>query len=320
MPTRTMCTALLAGLMLAIVTACPAGAQTRYEMDESGELVRQPGPEPGTPAAGLEDIRRLIAEGEGEEAEDLATRWIRNHPDHELEIEARLLRGDALVSQERYYKALFDYEYVIRVYPGSEAFFTALEREFEIARLYTSGVKRKLLGFAILPADGEGEELLIRIQERVPGSDLGERASLLLADYYYDNAQMFLASEAYDIFLENYPESNRREWALLRLVLSNLARFKGPKYDATGLLEARERLLIYRAEFPASAEKIGIEALLLRVDESLAMSDMENAKWYERRGEKRGAAAIYRRIVTEYPRTGVAGDAAERLNELGAYE
>ncbi|WP_428389390.1 outer membrane protein assembly factor BamD [Mucisphaera sp.] len=295
-------------------------AQTVYVLDDEGELVRKAGPEPGTPEAELEAIRALIAADEGKKAVRAANDWIEAYPNHPLEVEARLLRGDAWVARERYYKALFDYEYVARVYPGTEAFFTALEREYDIARLFVSGVKRRLFGLQLLPADGEGEELLIRIQERVPGSELGERASLLLADYYYDEGEMFLASEAYDIFLENYPESQRREWALLRLVLSNLARFKGPRYDATGLLEARERLLAYRAEFPAAAERVGIDAVLLRVEESLASADLASAQWYERRGEDRSAATLYERLIEEHPRTSAAQQAAERLRELGVSE
>ncbi|QDU70693.1 outer membrane protein assembly factor BamD [Mucisphaera calidilacus] len=304
-------------IIILLGLAPAATAQTRYELDERGELVELPGPERGSPAWELEQIRSLIAEGEGKKARKQAEAWIKRHPNHPLVIQARLLRGDAWVAQERYYKALFDYEYVARVYPGTEEFFTALEREFEIARLFVNGMKRRLFGLRLLPADGEGEELLIRIQERVPGSDLGERASLMLADYYYDNAEMFLASEAYDIFLENYPESTRREWALLRLVLANLARFKGPRYDATGLLEARERIRLYVVEYPAAAERSGIDALLLRVNASLAASDYENGRWYERRGERVSAIAIYQRLIREHPQTEAARDAHERLQTIG---
>ncbi|MEM6855465.1 MAG: outer membrane protein assembly factor BamD, partial [Planctomycetota bacterium] len=182
---------------------------------------------------------------------------------------------------------------------------------------YTTGFKRKLWGIRWLPADGEGAELLIRVQERAPGSPIGERASIALADYYFDSAQTILATEAYDLFLINYPESELRQWALLRLIQASLARFKGPEFDGTGLIDAGERLRQYRDEFPAAAERVGVEALLVRIRESLARRDFASANWYDRTGEDVSAVLLYRRLIQEYSDTAAARDAVARLDAMG---
>lgn len=309
-----------ATLLLAALLALPAAntfAQQRYELTEGEWLAHTP-PDPDSNEGKLEAIRKLIAEGRGKKAQELAGDWIEANPNHPLLVEAYLLRGDALVAQKDYWNSLYDYESVIRLYPGSEQYHVALEREYEIARLYVGGTNRHLLGMQILSAKSDGEELLIRCQERAPGSEVGERASITLADYFFDEGDMYQASEAYDLFLLNYPYSDHREWAMLRLIVSNLARFKGEEFDPTGLLEARQRLRDYFQQYPAAAELNEAQGWLFRIDESLALEDYAIARWYERRGERVSAIYLYRRIVEQYPGSGAAQQALDRLKAMDA--
>ncbi len=301
------------GLISVVVNT--AAAQTSYELTEDG-FVPVAVPEPGSPAAELAEARRLIASEQPKQAVKLLDDWIESRPNHPLTVEALLLRGDAKAANGDYYAALFDYEELISFYPASEQFWTALEREYEIGILYTTGTRRKLWGIRWLPAEGEGAELLIRVQERAPGSALGEKASLALADHYFDSSEMQLAADAYDLFLINYPRSELRQWALLRLIHSSLARFRGPEFDATGLIDAGERLRQFRDEYPAAADRIGAEGLLIRIRESLARRDYASAAWYDRTGQRVSAVLLYRRLIAEYPDAAAARQAIDRLDDL----
>jgi outer membrane protein assembly factor BamD (BamD/ComL family) len=302
-------------ICLATLTPGAVGQQT-FTLEDDGGLTLVEPPPPGSPMGRLQAARTALAEGRLGEARELIDDFIDDHANDPLVVDARLIRGDIKVAGGNYYDALFDYEYVARTSPASEAWQTALEREFEIARVFVGGGKRKFLGMRVIPAEGEGEELLIRIQERVPGSELGEKASITLADFYFEDGEMFLASEAYDLFLLNYPDSAQREWAMLRLIQANLARFRGPEYDATGLIEASQRLNQYRDEFPASAERIGVDALDVRIADALAQRDLSNARWYERRGNDVSAAYLYRRLVEDHPQSEAAQVAIGRLARL----
>lgn len=293
-----------------------AAGQRTFELDDDAGFVLIEPPAPGSALGRLQAARTALAEGRLREASRIVDAFIKDNPDDPLVIEARLIRGDIRSARGNYYRALFDYEYVARTSPATEAWRIAIEREFEIARMFVQGVNRKFLGMRLLPAKGEGEELLIRVQERVPGSDLGEKASITLADYFFAEGEMFQASEAYDLFLLNYPDSPQREWAMLRLMQANLARFRGPEYDPTGLLEARQRLEQYRREFPASAERIGVNALDVRIADALAEKDLADARWYEQRGNDVSAAYLYRRVVEDHPQSDAAQVAIERLAGL----
>lgn len=309
--------AFLVVLAFGLFSPVAQGQEVR-KLDDKGDWSKEKTYPPESPEGKLQVIRRAIADDEPGDAWDLADEWIEEYPNHAALPQAYLLRGDAKTASRDYYKALFDYEILVRAYYGSEYFHTALERELAVANLFAGGVKRKLWGMRILDATGEAEELYVRIQERAPGSDIGERASLALGDFYYDIANMNQAAVAYDIFLINYPKSKHRERVMRRLIQANLATFKGPRFDPTGLLDASQRIRDYQTEFPAAAEQMGAGALLVRIEESLALKDFHNAAWFERRGEPVSAIYTYKRIARDHPKTAAARAAINRLQELGS--
>ena len=176
-----------------------------FKLGPDDEWKHEATPAMGSPAASLSRARVLLAEGRFDRALNMANRWMKRFPTSPLLPEAYLLRGDALVGIGDEYESLYDYEFLTRKYPGSEVFSLALEREYEIAVKYANGLRRKILGFRLIDATDEAEELLIRIQERLPGSGLAEKAGLELAAMYFRNRRMTLAAEAYAIFIERYP-------------------------------------------------------------------------------------------------------------------
>jgi outer membrane assembly lipoprotein YfiO len=204
---------------------------------------------------------------------------------------------------------LFDYEYIARMFPGSEVFVLALQRELAIATEYIGGKRRKQWGLRLWDATADAEEILIRVQERLPGSRLAEEAGITLADYYFEKREMELAGEAYDLFIQNYPRSALVDKARRRLIYSYLATFKGPEFSAKGLYEARARLHLLRASMPAEAERMGAGALLTRIDESDAQKMLAIANYYISTGEWISAEFTIRRLVKRYPRSGATAEA-----------
>lgn len=267
------------------------------------------------PAAGLGAMPPAGTADAAEVAEKVEA-WLKANPNHELEAEARLLHGDALSAQKKFWKALYDYEFIARHFTATPTFTVALDRERRLAETFLAGWKRKFLGMHIIPTREEGVELLVRIQERVPGSALGENASKRLGDWYFETADMDMAVEAYGIFLQNYPDSRSESVVSRRIIAASLARFAGPQFDSTGLIEARQRLAEFKKRHPADAEKLGADALLVRIAESLALRDLYNAGWYERRGQWVSASVLYRRLAAAYPQTQAAREATLRLEAL----
>lgn len=312
---------LMVGMAMAFlaVPTEPLHAQPTHELDDTDSFVQLAEPDPETEAGQLHLIRRKLVAGDASLAEREAEAWIKANPSSGLLAEATLLKADAIAAQGDYYRSLADYELVIGLYPGTEQYRTAIEREYDIAKLFVGGLHRKgkWTRFRLFEADDTGIELLIRVQERLPGSRLGEKASIDIGDYYFAKGEMSMASEAYDLFLLNYPNSRQREWAMLRLIQASLARYKGPQFDPSGLTDAAQRLREYSQAYPAAAEKIGAESLMVRINESLAKKKLVTAQWYEKRGLERGAIKMYRNVIQDYPGSAAALEAIKALKEHG---
>jgi len=299
-------------------TVAPASGG-RYTLDEKGDWVPvgSGSPEDATVA----QARSLLAQNQPLQALRLLDPWIKSKlvdPPPEM-AEALLRRGDAKVALADEFQALYDYERIARYFPASEQFVLALEREMEIAVRYLNGLRTKgWFGLRYESAIDIGEELLIRVQERMPGSQLAERAGIELADYYYRIRDLRMAGEAYDIFLRNFPRSEYRQRAELRRIFASIAQFKGPRYDAQPLREAKERVKRFAAQYPAEAEQTGVsDALATRLDESAAAQMLEVGKWYLKRDNPVSAKLTFKRLLRTHPDTVSARRAEDIFREEG---
>lgn len=311
------------GLGLLIQGSPPAAQSESYTLDparESSDWIEQTPEEPTGDAAVMAEARRALAEDKPGRARRAMDAWIEDQASDRNPYlpEAYLIRADSLLASGYEYKSLFDYEYLIRTYPGSEQFLTAVEREYDIAMMYLGGLRKRVLGIRLISGEDIAIELLIRVQERVPGSQLAELAAIDMADYYYRKREMKLARDAYQLYLLNFPDGPNRMHAEKRLIYADVARFKGPRYDASGLLDARVRIRNFAARYPIEAERSGInEGLVARIDESNAAQLLDAAGWYASKGDRAAQRYTLIRLVRAHPRTIAATRAREVLDERG---
>lgn len=306
----------IVALLAPIALAVPCLGQAQV-LDDNDQWVAPAGVAPGSPEGRLQIVRETLARGEYARAQKLADAWLESFPANGLRARCLLARGDALWKGGNEYDALFDYEEVARRYPSSDVFVLALQREYTIACAYADGLKRRFFGTVrIVDATDEAVEMLIRIQERLPGSQLAEQAGMRLADHYFDTRQLDMAAEAYDLFVQNYPRSPQVDKARLRLIYSYCASFRGPEHSAKGLVEAQIRLRELQVRDPMLANRIGAEALLVRIDESEARKLLAEARWYIDQGDLVGAERFIRRLVTRFPRSVSTLDALDIAPEL----
>lgn len=319
LPSRSIIT--LVALALLTPAIASRAQQAEYRLDDQGQWQAQKAPEPGTPEHDILRSRQLLAEDKPGDAWSLLDTFIDklDAPGHPLLAEAYLLRGDAKTAWGDEYKAFTeDYEILIRRFPESQEFVKANERELSIAVRYLNGLKRRLWGLRIADATSAGQDLLVSIFERLPGSALGERAMIELGDYYYRDRDLESASIVYQRFEENYPASRYLKTAMERRIFTNIARFNGPRYESSGLFDARELLDRYVDRFPLEAEKNGLDAALsTRIDESLAAQLLDRARWYLRRGDPVSARFTFQKLTRLYPSSVAAARAREELSARG---
>ncbi len=293
----------------------------QFKFSATGELAPTATPTPGSDEAVIADARRMIASGQPAQAKLALDTWLRENSQSGKPTvpAAYLARGDAISLDGDEFEALYDYEQVIRSFPGSSEFPLAVEREMEIGIKYIQGMERRgWFGLRWVDAEDVGQELLIRVQERLPGSRVAERAGIELADHYYRERDLTLAATAYEMFLANYPLSPYRLKAMQRRIYANIARYKGPRYDGSALTDARVLINRFQSLYPAQAQETGLDsALLTRIDETGALQMLEVASWYLARGDDAAARYTLKRLVRTHPLTAAAQRSLDVLKERG---
>ena len=305
----------LAIMVCVVVSVSPlALAQESYTLDEKTDTwILTDAPKPGSPEAQLAAAAKQLALGDYQEAMRLASIWITRNKHNPLLAEAHIIHGDALFAQKYFYESLFDYEIVARDYYGTQAAITANERELEIATMFAHGMRKLLWGMRFSDATDEAEELLIRIQERLPRSPLAETAAMELADLYYRRKQMKLANDMYLIFVENYPQSPEINKAQARLIYTRLATYRGPAFDDAGLFDARKELRQLQLTNPRLAKIIDSTAIITRIDESLGQKMLRTAQWYLKVNNPIAAEVTIRRLIEQHEQTAASIEALEHL-------
>lgn len=305
----------------ALLLASAATAQrAELELSQQGWQAAQASEPMDADEAYIREAWATLLGGKPGTARSMLTKWLRENTGtgNQWIPLALLVRGDTKVALDDEYEALYDYEAIARNYAGSPEFVKAAERTMVIAIDYINGKKRKFLGLRISGAKRDGEELLVRIAERLPGSQIAERAMLELGAHYRRTGEFELAREVYGIFLEAFPTSSFYRAALLARIEATFAQYNGPQYDGSGLIETKELLDVYEAKYPGDLEvQAELDSLRVRIDESQGQQLLQMARVYLVRDEKASARYVLRRLLIEHPRTTAAQEAIDTLRKRG---
>ncbi len=310
--------------VLAALAAQPAlGQRSGLELSQEGWEAAQASEPMDADEAFIRQAWATLLGGDASEARSMLSRWLRENRNrgNPWTPLALLVRGDAKVALNDEYQALFDYEEISRNYAGSPEFVKAAERTLVIAVDYINGKRRKFLGLRLTNARRDGEELLVRIAERLPGSQLAERAMLELGAHYRRTGEFGLARDVYGIFLEAFPTSPFYRAVLLARIEATFSQYNGPEYDGSGLIETEELLDVYEARYPGDLEvQAELDALRVRIDENQGQQLLGMARVYLKRGEKASARYVLRRLLIDHPRTVAAQEGLDVLRDRGWLE
>ena len=209
--------------------------------------------------------------------------------------------------------AFFYLDELMDEHPDSPLYQQALQRQYDIADAYLSGYKRVFLFWPTLSTEDEAVDMLYRIQQRSPGSLLAEKALLRTADYYYSTSDYDLAADAYMVYTKSYPRSPLIPQVRLRRAYATLAQFRGTRYDATPLTDARAQLVEIAAAYPDIAHDEGLVDLVRRIDDTFAQKVYRQADFYRRTSQPAAAIYNYRFLIATFPDSPEAKLAQQQL-------
>ena len=291
----------------------------QLEFDPGNEQwIEIPPPQPGTPEGDLAIASRRLAEEEIGKARKAFKKWFKDYGEgHLLARQAKLGLAEVELADENYYKAHKILE-ILRTESGpDEIALQAADWEFVVAEVFLSGKNRKLLGMRLLRARDLGVRILDDIFADYPDTDLAESALKTKADYYFKRGDFDLAEDEYSLLIARFPRSRWLLWAYLRSAQAALARFPGTQFDDASLVEAEERFLRFRSEFPQGAEHHDVDLLLEDIRNTRGQKELETGQYYARVGQPAAAAFYFRSVIDNWPGTVAASRAEAALIDMG---
>ncbi|MGA2229858.1 MAG: outer membrane protein assembly factor BamD [Tepidisphaeraceae bacterium] len=264
----------------------------------------------------IDRAEQYLAKGDPNSARQILLAWEHVHKDSPVRDRAIFLIAQSYYQQDDRILAFYYLDEVMDEYPESRLFYPALQKQYEIADDFLAGHKRRFFGIPLLTAEDEAVEMLYRIQQRSPGSDLAEKALLRTCDYYYNSGQFDFAADAYAAFVRGYPRSKDVPRARLRQAFSNLAQFRGLQFDATPIIDARAQLLDIEREYPNLADDENVQPVIEQIDSAFAAKLLVTGAFYERTGQPKAAVYTYRFLIDTYASSPEAAQAKVRVARL----
>jgi outer membrane assembly lipoprotein YfiO len=249
----------------------------------------------------LDRVEQLLQRGDAKGARQLDLVWLNQHKTSPVRDRAVYLLGEAYYQLGNRILAFYLCDEVMDEYPDSDLYYSALQRQYDIADAFLSGYKRRFFGLAILPAEDEAIEMLFRIQQRSPGSPLAEKSLLRSADYYFATSQFDLAGDTYGAYARSYPRSPVLARVKLRQAYATLAQFRGTRFDPTPLIDSRTQLSDLIQAYPDLGTSENLPSVIDRIDATFARKLFVTADFYRRTHEPTAAVYTYRFLISTYP-------------------
>lgn len=228
---------------------------------------------------------------------------------------ALYFKGMAFFERKQYYKSWETYEELVKKHSASPLFAYALYQQVKIARQFLEGTKRIVWGFLPIPAYTDGQEILEKVAERWPGSDLAGNALMILGDYHAFREKYLEAQLDYQLLVDNYKNTPFYEPALRKSALTTHAQYQEPYYDTNCLSEALLRFQQYQLSFPDKANELDISRRITLIRNQMALKEFEIADFYYRTHKISAARYYWTRIMKENQGTGWADQAAAMLRQ-----
>jgi outer membrane assembly lipoprotein YfiO len=264
----------------------------------------------------LDAVDALLSRGQHREARKLALKWEKANRASPIRDRVLYQIAQAYFQYGDRHRSFFHLDELMDTYPQSRFFYPALELQYRIADEYLNGYKQRVFKTPAVRVTGEAIEMMYRIQQRSPGSPLAEKALLRTADFYFADANYELASDTYAAYARAYPRSPAVPRVRLRGAYSSLAQFRGLRYDATPLVDARTQFQTIVADYPDLAAEENLPDVLARIETTFARKGNVTGDFYRRTNAPNGAAYHYQHVATNFPGSPEATDATKALSAL----
>jgi outer membrane protein assembly factor BamD len=283
---------------------------------ESGKFINPKHAAKETPQKQLDWAMSFFESKDYKRASAEFQKLIKHYPLSKLASEAQFYLGLCYENTGEYYRAFENYQVVIDKYPYTERVGEIIEREYRIGNLFYAGQKAKMLGMAILPAEGKAVEILSKVVENAPYSKYADIAQFKLGQCYMKMQDYINAALAFKEIVENYPKSPLVDDAKYQIAMCAATSASGPEYNEEDTDKAIKEFRDFVQRYPDSSMEKEARKFISKLKNQKAQNSFNIAQFYERQRNFNSAIIYYEEILDKYPESELAPQALEKLQVI----
>jgi outer membrane protein assembly factor BamD (BamD/ComL family) len=274
-----------------------------WQLAKDQQWQQVPNDEQGRYTMAVFKIKELISTGKADEAQKALTNLKKEFPvlvGPDLDAFAA---ADLLYAKGKFTDAIVAFDKFMDDYPTSQLYQAALEREFQMGTALLAGYRVPLLKIFRVKGYDEGVKVMNRLADRAGDALIAQDALIAVARSFEKRKKFRDAFDTWADISSRWPTGQIGKEALLNLAQDMYACYRGPRYDATGLVSAKGYYQSYKARYPQDAARLGIDKILAQIEEQIAYKQYFIGKYYQHVGIKTGAVLYYDQVASNWPDT-----------------
>ena len=222
-----------------------------------------------------------------------------------------------MLERQQEHDAAFEaYSAYLTNYPRGGDFDGAVKAQFDIAKMFMEGRKKKVLGVTISTSFGKAEKLFAEIVRRAPFHRLAPMAQFNIGQVLERQGKPTEALAAYQELLVRYPGDPIVDDAQYQIGYVQLQETQRGSYDQNARQRAKEAFEDFGARFPNSEKIAQAKENIKALSTNDVTSLLDAARFYDRAKQYRAAAIYYNDIIAQAPGSPESTSARKRLDEL----
>ncbi len=258
----------------------------------------------------------LETSGKTEDAIRVYRELVRSNGFTAAAAKAQFRIGRALEKRAEYEEAFKAYtEYTTR-YPRGGDFDTVIQAQFNIAKLYLNGQKKKILGVPVASDFTKSQEMFEAIVKRAPFHKLSPLSQFNVGQSLEKQGKPTEAIGAYQEVISKYPSDPLADDAQYQIGYVQYREMQTGSYDQNARLKAREAFEDFVNRYPES-EKV---AQARQNIQALGGSDVKGtlgiAKYYDKTKNYKAAVVYYNEVIRVSPSSAESDESRKRIDAL----
>jgi len=240
---------------------------------------------------------------------------VRKYPTSGVAAKSQLKVGELYEKLRDYDKAFDAYGKYLSTYPKGEDFDKAVEAQFNIAKLFLEGERKRLFGLKTLPSMERAQQMFESIVKSAPYSKFAPLSQFNIGQALEKQGKKAEAIAAYQVVVVKYPNDSIAVDAQYQIGYVYLKESRAA-YDPAARTKAREAFEDFIARNPKSEKVSQAQDDIKSLSGNDTKGVLDVAKFYDKQKNYKAAVIYYNEVIKQQPGTPESDTAKARIEEL----